>query len=133
MTTITTRTSPRDPAAARRPVTATVVVALTVLQTLFAGYGAVYFTLLDGVTDMALTFLLTFESVTAFGLLSALALARRSALGRAGVVVYGVWMLIFSAFKIGYIHEAAAVPFAVVGLLVLGLALAPGTRRYADR
>lgn len=106
-----------------------VLVALTVLVTLFGGYGAVYFTGLDGFTEIGLTFLVAYEFVTVLGLVSAVALARRRPLGRVGLVVYGVWMTVFTVFKVGYVHETEAIPFGVVGLLILGLAL---SRRVRD-
>ncbi len=40
---------------------------------------------------------------------------------------------VFTVFKVGYIHEAEAVPFAVVGLLILGLTLSRPARGYVGR
>ena len=122
-----------DRTARRRPPgTVAAAVALTTLVTAFGAYGAVYFTGLEGFTDLGLTFLVAYEFITLFGLVSAVALARRSALGRAGVITYGVWMAVFTAFKVGYTHEVEAIPFAVVGLAVLALAFTPSARRYVD-
>lgn len=138
MTSITTpsaQSAPSATAAARtRPPAAVVAaVALTVLVTGFGAYGAVYFTGLDGWTEIGLTFLVAYEFLTLLGLVSAVAFARRSVLGHAGLVTYAVWMNVFTVFKVGYIHEAEAIPFAVVGLLILGLALSRPARRYVGR
>ena len=94
-------------------------------------YGAVYFTGSHGFSDVELTFLVAYEFITLFGLVSAVALARRSRLGHAGVVTYGIWMTVFTAFKVGYIHEIQAIPFGVVGIAVLLLALSRSARGYA--
>jgi hypothetical protein len=116
----------------RPPVTVLAAVGLTVLVTLVGGYGAIYFSGLDGFTELDLTFLVAYEFLTGLGLVSALAMARRSALGRAGLVTYGIWITLFNLFKIGYVHEAEAVPFGVVGLAVLALALTRSARDYTD-
>lgn len=117
----------------RPPATVLVAVGLTVLVTLVGGYGAIYFTGLGGFTESGLTFLVAYEFLTALGLVSAVAMARRSALGRAGLVTYGIWVTTFNLFKIGYIHETEALPFAVVGLVVLALGLSRSARAYASR
>jgi predicted CDP-diglyceride synthetase/phosphatidate cytidylyltransferase len=124
-TTVTTRTArPRPPASV---VAAT---GLTGLVAALGAYGAVYFTGLEGFTDLGLTFLVTYEFITLGGLVAAVALARRSELGRVGVVAYGVWMTVFTVFKVGYIHELEAIPFGVVGAAVLALASTRSARRY---
>jgi len=137
MTTHTTAQVPGTTArtgSARPPATAVVSASLACLAAAVGGYGAVYFTGLDGgFTQIELTFLVAYEFLAALGLFSAIALLRGRALGQAGTVVYGTWMTVFTLFKVGYIHETQAIPFGIVGLVVLGLALAPATRRFASR
>jgi hypothetical protein len=121
------------PVRTRPPVAVVAAVALTVLIAAVGGYGALYFSGLDGWSDMDLTFVVAYDFLALFGLVSAVAFARRSLIGHAGLVTYAVWMNVFNAFKVGYIHEAEAIPFAVVGLLILGLALSRPARRYVGR
>ena len=116
----------------RPPATVLGAVALTGLVTAFGAYGAVYFTGLKGFTDVELTFLVAYEFITLFGLVSAIGMARRSSLARAGVVVYGVWMAVFTLFKVGYIHEVQAIPFGLAGVAILALALSRSARRWAE-
>ncbi|MGN6577599.1 MAG: hypothetical protein ACTHKG_18150 [Nocardioides sp.] len=117
----------------RPPAAVVTAVALTVLIAAVGGYGAIYFSGLDGWDDFDLTFLVAYDFLALLGLVSAVAFARRSALGHAGLVTYAVWMNVFNAFKVGYIHEAEAIPFSVVGLLILVLALSRPARRYVGR
>jgi hypothetical protein len=124
-TTVPTRTARRRPPAA--VVTAT---GITGLVSALGAYGAVYFTGLEGFTDLGWTFLVTYEFITLSGLVAAVAMARRSEVGRVGVVGYGVWMTVFTAFKVGYIHELEAIPFGVAGVAVLLLAASRSARRY---
>lgn len=117
----------------RPPATVLVAAGLTALVCLVGSYGAVYFSTLDGITDMGLTFLVSYVPISVFGLVAAVALVRGSDAGRLGVVSYGLWLTAFNAFKIFYIQEAEAIPFGVVGLLILGGVLAPATRRWTTR
>ena len=133
-TTHTATTRDTVPAERRRPpATVLATVALTVLVTLFGGYGAIYFTGLEGFTDMGLTFLVAYEGIVLFGLVSAVALLRGSPLGRAGVISFALWLTAFNIFKVGYIREWEAISFGVVGLAIVGLALTSGVRRHVDR
>jgi hypothetical protein len=129
--TLADSTPTAGPTRRRAPGTVLAAVGLTGLVAAFGAYGAAYFTGLDGYDDMGLTFLTAYESVAAFGLVSAFAMARRSELGRAGVVAYGAFMTVFNAFKIGYIHELEAIPFGVAGLAILLLPLTRSAKRYA--
>jgi hypothetical protein len=126
------QTVPVTTARRRPPATVLAAVGLTGLVSALGAYGAVYFTGLEGFTDLGLTFLVTYEFLTLGGLVAAVALARRSELGRVGVVAYGVWMSVFTAFKVGYIHEVEAIPFGVVGATVLALAASRSARGYTS-
>ena len=117
----------------RPPATAIAAGALTLLVAGFGAYGAVYFTGLDGFTDLGLTFLVAYEFLSVLGIVSAIGTLRGRPLAHAGLVLYATWMLVFTTFKVGYIHETQAIPFGVVGLAVLVLSLAPATRRFAGR
>lgn len=117
----------------RPPATAIAAGALTLLVAGFGAYGAVYFTGLDGFTDLGLTFLVAYEFLSVLGIVSAIGTLRGRLLAHAGLVLYATWMLVFTAFKVGYIHETQAIPFGVVGLAVLVLSLAPATRRFVGR
>jgi hypothetical protein len=114
----------------RTPPTAVVAASLSVLMGLVGGYGALYFTGQEGWTDLGLTFVFTYEFLAAFGLVSALALLRRREWGRWGVAVYGGFMVWFTLIKLATIQETEAVPFGVLGLVVLVLATRPAVRRW---
>lgn len=132
-TSTTVDTGSSEPALRRRPPAAITAGLLTVLVCLVGSYGAVYFSSLDGLDDEGLTFLVAYVPVSVFGIVSALALLRGSAAGRLGVLTYALWLTVFNVFKIFYIGEGEAVPFGVVGLLILAGTLAPATRRWAHR
>ena len=119
--------------AGRPPATAIAASGLALLTAGFGAYGAVYFTGLDGFTDLGLTFLVAYEFLSVLGIVSAIGTLRGRPLAHAGLVLYATWMQVFTAFKVGYIHETQAIPFAVVGLAVLVLSLAPATRRFVGR
>jgi len=122
------------PATRTRPAAAALASSLlTGLVAAFTGAGAAYFAGEGGYTVDGLTFLVAFESLSLLGLVSAVALARRSALGRAGVVAFGLWMSAFSAFKVGYVHETESLVFGVAALAALALALTSSVRAYVAR
>lgn len=131
-TSTTTSTTHGDLAGRRRPpAPAVVAIALSTVLALFAGYGAIYFTGLEGWDAPGVTFVFTYEAVSLFALASAFALARGSSHGRVGLVAYGIFMVGFTVMKLVTIQEGAAIPFGVVGALILGLALHPRTRAFA--
>lgn len=104
---------------------------LTILLSLFAGYGAIYFTGLEGWDAAGITYVTTYEATVVLAIVSAVALLRGSAHGRVGLAAWAAFMVVFTAMKLITIQELSAIPFGVVGLLVGGLALHPATKRWA--
>ena len=123
-TTVTSRGG-RPPA----PVLAASV--LTILLSLFAGYGAIYFTGLEGWDAAGITFVTTYEAIVVFALACAVGLLRGSSHARVGLVAWALFMVAFTVMKLVTIQELSAIPFGVVGVLVGFLALHPATKRYA--
>lgn len=115
----------------RPPAPAVTAAVLAILLSLFGGYGAIYFTGLEGWDAAGVTFVTTYEAIVVFALASAVALLRGSSHGRVGLVAWGIFMVGFTIMKVVTIQELQAIPFGVVGLVVLGLVLHPATRRWA--
>lgn len=135
MTTIdtTTATTTRAPATvAPRPAAAVAAAALAILTALVGAYGALYFTGLEGWTDIGITFVMAYEFLAAYGLVSAVALLRGHPYGRFGVLTYGVWMVAFTGFKLIAFQEVEAILFGVVGLVATVLAARPSVRAYVE-
>lgn len=131
-TTITTGNRP-DPALAsigRPPAPALAAASLAALMALVGGYGAIYFSGLEGWEDTTITYVTTYESIVVFALVSAVALLRGSDRGRAGLAAYGLFMIAFTTMKLVSMQEWEAIPFGVVGALVLGLVVHPRTRAF---
>jgi hypothetical protein len=126
-----TRTNSELTARRRPPAPALVAIGLATVLALFAGYGAIYFTGLEGWDAFGITYVTTYEAISLFALASAFALARGSSHGRVGLVAYGIFMVGFTIMKVLTIQEWEAIPFGVVGAVVLGLALHPRTRAFA--
>jgi hypothetical protein len=130
--------SGKNPAAPRPRRSAAVLTAaaLASLAALVGGYGAVYFTALDGWTPMSQTYVVTYEATSLFGLVCAVVLlfgrgpVRFAA--RYGLAAYASWLTYFTLFKIIRFSEYQAVPFGVVGLLVLALSLSAPVPRWAS-
>lgn len=132
MTSTTSTTTHAELAGRRRPpAPAIVAIALSTVLALFAGYGAIYFTGLEGWDAAGITFVTTYEAVSLFAITSAVALARGSSHGRVGLVAYGIFMVGFTVMKVVTIQEWEAIPFGVVGAVILGLAMHPRTRAFA--
>lgn len=129
--TTSTRTTSEPTTSGRPPAPALVAVGLTTVLALFAGYGAIYFTGLEGWDAFGVTYVTTYEAIVVFALASAFALARGSSHGRVGLVAYGIFMVGFTVMKVLTIQEWEAIPFGVVGAVILGLALHPRTRAFA--
>ena len=130
-TTSTTRTTDDLTARRRPPAPALVAVGLSTVLALFAGYGAIYFTGLEGWDAAGVTYVTTYEAISLFALASAVALARGSSHGRVGLIAYGIFMVGFTIMKVVTIQEWEAIPFGVVGAVILGLAMHPRTRAFA--
>ena len=130
MTTLT-HTHGTDSSTRRRP-PATVIgaSALTALIAAVGAYGAIYFTGKEGWDAAGATFVATYEFITLAGLVSAVAFLRGHALGRVGVIVYGIWMTYFTVFKITAIQEWEAIPFGAIALTALFLATRRSARDY---
>ncbi len=129
--TTSTRTTPELTARRRPPAPALAAIGLTTVLALFAGYGAIYVTGLEGWDAFGITYVTTYEAIVLFALASAFALARGSSHGRVGLVAYGIFMVGFTVMKVLTIQEWEAIPFGVVGAIILGLALHPRTRAFA--
>jgi hypothetical protein len=114
----------------RRPATVVTATALTALLALFGGYGAIYFTGLDGWDAAGITFVTTYEAISIFGIVSAVALLLGNSHGRVGVIAYAVFMVGFTIMKVVTIQELQAIPFGVVALGILAAVLHPRTRAY---
>jgi len=114
----------------RRPATVVTATALTTLLALVGGYGAIFFTGLDGWDAAGITFVTTYDAVALFGLVSAWAMFLGNAHGRVGVAAYAIFMIGFTVMKVLTIQELQAIPFGVVALGVLAAVLHPRSRAY---
>jgi hypothetical protein len=130
---MTTTTLSPSPTTRRTPRSAVTAAALSALMALVGGYGALYFTGRDGWTDLGLTFAFTYEFVAALGLVSAVGLLRRREWGRWGVTAYGAFLVWFTLIKLATIQETEAIPFGVLGLVVLVLVTRPTVRAWTQR
>jgi hypothetical protein len=130
MTTTTVPTTGTT-APGRAPAPVIAAAAIAALLALVGGYGAIYFTGLEGYTDIGVTFLVAYEFLAALGLTCAVALLQRRAWGRWGLTVYAVWMAAFTVFKLVTFQEWEATTFGLLGLVVLTLLLRPASRSWA--
>ena len=118
-------------AATRRPpATAIVATVLTILLASVGSYGAIYFSGLDGYDPVDATFLSMYIYLSAIGIASVIAQLRGSALGRAGMIAWAIFMALFTLVKLVTIQETEAIAFGVIALIVVALELAPPTRRF---
>ncbi len=115
---------------ARPPATVIIATVLTILLASVGTYGAVFFSGLDGYDPVDATFLSMYGYLSLIGIVSVIAQLKGSAAGGAGVVVWGIFMALFTAVKLVTIQETEAISFGVVALIVVGLELAPPTRRF---
>ena len=129
MTTITgTRTTPTTTSRLPRP--AAGAAALAALMSAFGAYGAIYFTGLEGWDDGGITFVTTYEYLALTAFVSAVALFRGHRLGWVGVLWYATFQVVFTTMKWLTIQEVSAIPFGVVGALLLVLLTRPSVRDH---
>lgn len=126
---MTTLTEPRPTTTHRRlPVPALAAGLLVLLMGAIGGYGAIYFTGLEGWDSMGYTYVTTYECVAVTGLLSAAALLSGRRIGLIGVAWYAAFQIAFTTCKLIVVHETEAIPFGVASLVVLALATRPSAR-----
>ena len=131
---MTSTTAPAPTAStARPPAPALTAGLLTILLGVVGGYGAIYFTGLEGWDDAGITFVTTYEAIAVFAVVSGVALLRGSSHGRIGVVAYAVFMIGFTLMKLMVVQEWEATTFGVLAALVLVLAQRPRTREFTER
>lgn len=119
MTTISGTTDTR-PATRRRP-SATVITTSILLGVIAAvgGYGAIYFTGLEGWSGIGLSFVVAYEFLSLTGLVAVVAYLRGHPLGRPAVIFYATWMIYFTLFKLIAFQELQAIPFGAIATLAL--------------
>ncbi|TCC45482.1 hypothetical protein E0H73_44680 [Kribbella pittospori] len=125
---MSTVTSTRSATTRRPPAT---VVAASVLLGLIAaigGYGAIYFTGLEGWNGIGASFVVTYEFLSVGGLIAAIAFLRGHRLGRPAVIAYAIWMIYFTVFKLVAFQELQAIPFGVIATIALICATRPTSR-----
>jgi hypothetical protein len=131
----TSRPSTTDVArSSRPPVTVVTAAALQLLVAAVTTFGVFYFGLIDSAKPplaVGLAMVAGYWSVNAVGVAGSIGLLRRRALGRTVLVGYGVFEFLFSLAKILIWHESPAYLFATLSLVLIALATAPATRRYA--
>ena len=115
MTTATTTHS----TATRRPASVLVAAILLGLIAAAGGYGAIYFTGLEGWTALGVCFVVAYEFLTLTGLIAVVALLRNHPLGRPGVILYATWLIYFTLFKLIAFQELQAIPFGVIAAVAL--------------
>ncbi|MFF0338897.1 hypothetical protein [Kribbella sp. NPDC004875] len=125
MTTTTTTMTSTRPRLSTAVVTASVLLGLIALV---GGYGAIYFTGLEGWDGIAMSFVVAYEFLTLTGLVAVAAFLRGHRLGRPGVVLYATWMIYFTLFKLIAFQEVQAIPFGVLALVALVCATRPAAR-----
>jgi hypothetical protein len=123
ITTATTGTTATT--ARRRPARVVVASVLVTLIAAVGGYGAIYFTGLEGWSGIGVSFVVAYEFLSLTGLLAAVAFFRGHPLGRPAVIFYAAWMIYFTLFKLIAFQELQAIPFGVLA----GVALVCAARR----
>jgi len=113
----------------RRP-SATVLTASVLLGLLavVGGYGAIYFSGLEGWSGLGVSFVVAYEFLSLGGLIAVAAFLRGHRLGRPGVIVYASWMIYFTLFKLIAFQELQAIPFGVLATVALVCATRPSAR-----
>ena len=116
-----TETAARAAAAGRPPGTVLIASALLGLIAAVGGYGAIYFTGLEGWSGIGASFVVAYEFLSLGGLIAVVAYLRGHRLGRPGVTVYAIWMIYFTLFKLIAFQELQAIPFGVIAVVALVL------------
>lgn len=114
----------------RPPATLVIASVLAILLASVGTYGAFYFSALDGYDPVDATFLGMYAYLSAIGIVSAILQLRGSSTGRAGVVVWGLFMVMFTVVKLVTIQETEAIAFGVIALIVVALEMSPPVRRF---
>jgi hypothetical protein len=117
-------------ASSRPPATAIVATVLTILLASVGTYGALYFSGLDGYDPVDATFLSMYCYLSAIGIVSVIVQLRGSAIGRAGVIAWAIFMALFTLVKLITIGETEAISFGVIALIVVALEFSRPTRRF---
>jgi hypothetical protein len=110
-----------------------VAAALVALMAAFGAYGAIYFTGLEGWDDFGITYVTAYEFISLTGLVAALGAFRGHHLGAVGVIWYAAFQVVFTSMKWLTIQEVSAIPFGVLGLVVLALVARPSVRAHMAR
>ncbi|TQJ06206.1 hypothetical protein [Kribbella jejuensis] len=110
----------------RRPA-AVVASVLVALIAAVGGYGAIYFTGLEGWNGIAVSFVVAYEFLSLIGLVAAVAHLRGHRLGRPAVILYATWMIYFTLYKLIAFQELQAIPFGVLAAIALVCASRPAT------
>ncbi|TDW89930.1 MULTISPECIES: hypothetical protein [Kribbella] len=116
---MTTMTSTRSITRRRPSATAVTASVLLTLIAVVGGYGAIYFTGLEGWDGIGVSFVVAYEFLTLTGLVAVAAFLRGHRLGRPGVILYATWMIYFTLFKLIAFQELQAIPFGVLALIAL--------------
>ncbi|WP_328525145.1 hypothetical protein [Kribbella sp. NBC_00359] len=116
---MTTATTTHSTATRRRPASVLVAAILLGLIAAAGGYGAIYFTGLEGWTALGVCFVVAYEFLTLTGLIAVVALLRNHPLGRPGVILYATWLIYFTLFKLIAFQELQAIPFGVIAAVAL--------------
>jgi hypothetical protein len=116
---MTTMTSTRSITRRRPSVTTVTASVLLTLIAVVGGYGAIYFTGLEGWDGIGVSFVVAYEFLTLTGLVAVAAFLRGHRLGRPGVILYATWMIYFTLFKLIAFQELQAIPFGVLALIAL--------------
>ena len=111
----------------RRPA-AVVASVLVALIAAVGGYGAIYFTGLEGWDGIGVSFVVAYEFLSLIGLLAAIAHLRGHRLGRPAVVLYATWIIYFTLYKLIAFQELQAIPFGVLAAIALACVIRPPAR-----
>lgn len=115
-------------AAGRRRPAAVVASVLVALIAAVGGYGAIYFTGLEGWDGIGVSFVVAYEFLSLIGLVAAVAHLRGHRLGRPAVILYATWIIYFTLYKLIAFQELQAIPFGVLAAIALACVIRPPAR-----